>query len=349
MSKPLLNSTRKLFSTSLPLFLNGTKEPLFNNRYNFISIKRGESDIDLNRLTLQCNCFLDELDKKSGFSVERLNLLQHQEKYEKDESVITSQIPFYNKHLLLLTPPNSYNYWNSRIESDSNWPYSSIGHLKQKLLKSGVLGKGLLINAISMENYDNIPSIDFKEYANFLSIPEMKLYSINVSQLDSFDNFLIKQYKKIGQATDIDSKVYNPFIIEKKEVIGNKDNTLDNPDIQFKVGHFNLNKGLILVCGHKKRDSRCGYIAPYIIDELKRSDLNNYHIGVISHIGGHKYAGNLIIYKFNNFSITKNSNPNIDGIWLKQVYPQFIKTIIDNIEQNNIIKELYRGLYTSYK
>lgn len=67
---------------------------------------------------------------------------------------------------------------------------------------------------------------------------------------------------------------------------------------------------LVLLCSQKTRDARCGQSAPLIRRELERHlrplglyrDLNDERPGgvgiyFISHVGGHKYSANVIIYR----------------------------------------------------
>ncbi|OZJ02142.1 hypothetical protein BZG36_05229, partial [Bifiguratus adelaidae] len=63
-------------------------------------------------------------------------------------------------------------------------------------------------------------------------------------------------------------------------------------------------RSVILICSHKRRDKRCGVAAPLLRDGFERSlrhrDVPEGDDGVavemVSHLGGHKYAGNTIIY-----------------------------------------------------
>lgn len=57
----------------------------------------------------------------------------------------------------------------------------------------------------------------------------------------------------------------------------------------------------IFVCAHGSRDKRCGVCGPPLIEKLKdeiklRGLSDRIFVSPCSHIGGHKYAGNLIIY-----------------------------------------------------
>lgn len=67
---------------------------------------------------------------------------------------------------------------------------------------------------------------------------------------------------------------------------------------------------LVLLCSHKTRDARCGQSAPIIKKELERHlrplgllrDLHDDRPGgvgiyFVSHVGGHKFAANMLVYR----------------------------------------------------
>jgi len=64
-------------------------------------------------------------------------------------------------------------------------------------------------------------------------------------------------------------------------------------------------------------------------------------VGLISHIGGHKWAGNVIVYIPPSFS----SNPLAGkGIWYGRVGPEHVEGIVGKtILDGKVIKELFRG------
>lgn len=69
----------------------------------------------------------------------------------------------------------------------------------------------------------------------------------------------------------------------------------------------------IFVCGHGSRDKRCGVCGPVLVSKLKeeiklRRLKDQIYVHPCSHIGGHKYAGNLIIY-------SPDSDGRIMGHW----------------------------------
>ncbi|KAL3619105.1 hypothetical protein CASFOL_036675 [Castilleja foliolosa] len=65
-----------------------------------------------------------------------------------------------------------------------------------------------------------------------------------------------------------------------------------------------LTGSYVFVCAHNNRDRRCGVCGPILIEKFKEligsKDLQNQIlVAACSHIGGHKYAGNVIIFSAN--------------------------------------------------
>ena len=65
-------------------------------------------------------------------------------------------------------------------------------------------------------------------------------------------------------------------------------------------------KQLILICGHHNRDVRCGLAAPGILRKmeaiLKQKDLSEQVVVTrSSHLGGHKFAGVVVVYPSGNW------------------------------------------------
>ena len=89
---------------------------------------------------------------------------------------------------------------------------------------------------------------------------------------------------------------------------------------------------LILLCSHRTRDSRCSISAPLLRREFERhlrplglhrdlhDDTRPGGVGIyfISHVGGHKYAANVIVYR-------KNQG---QAIWLARIRPEDCEGVI---------------------
>ncbi|XVF57992.1 hypothetical protein PTKIN_Ptkin07bG0026700 [Pterospermum kingtungense] len=98
----------------------------------------------------------------------------------------------------------------------------------------------------------------------------------------------------------------------------------------------------VFVCAHANRDKRCGVCGPVLIEKLNEEiELGGLQdqvfVNACSHIGGHKYAGNLIIY-------SPDSEGNIMGHWYGYVTPDDIPAMLDqHIAKGEIIEHLWRG------
>lgn len=139
---------------------------------------------------------------------------------------------------------------------------------------------------------------------------------------------------------------------------------LRKPELQRQFsGVRDVEEILILVCGHGGRDDRCGQMAPILMAEfeekLQRQNIailkgvpsaetnNSFNsmpsarIASISHIGGHKFAGNVIVYIPPSFS----NNPLAGkGIWYGRVGPEHVEGIVANtILEGKVIKDQFRG------
>lgn len=120
---------------------------------------------------------------------------------------------------------------------------------------------------------------------------------------------------------------------------------------------------VILICGHGGRDMRCGVMAPVLESEFDRvftargfstsvsddktvDSTEHVHIGLISHVGGHKYAGNVIIYVPPGMKMRDGaSNPLAGkGIWYGRVEPRHIEGIVEEtIFGGRVVTDHFRG------
>ncbi|KAL4653347.1 hypothetical protein ACB092_01G296500 [Castanea dentata] len=98
----------------------------------------------------------------------------------------------------------------------------------------------------------------------------------------------------------------------------------------------------VFVCAHGSRDRRCGVCGPVLIEKLKeeiqsRGLKNQVFVNACSHIGGHKYAGNVIIY-------SPAPDGKITGHWYGYVTPDDVPALlVQHIEKGEIITHLWRG------
>ncbi|MQM17949.1 hypothetical protein Taro_050930 [Colocasia esculenta] len=97
----------------------------------------------------------------------------------------------------------------------------------------------------------------------------------------------------------------------------------------------------VFVCSHGSRDKRCGVCGPTLIKRFKeeieeRCLQGQVTVSACSHIGGHKYAGNVIIFR-----------PTVDGVtghWYGYVSPDDVPLLLDqHIGKGEVVTHLWRG------
>ncbi|CAN0904190.1 Altered inheritance of mitochondria protein 32 [Linum grandiflorum] len=98
----------------------------------------------------------------------------------------------------------------------------------------------------------------------------------------------------------------------------------------------------IFVCAHGSRDKRCGVCGPVLMEKLNegidsRGLKDQVVVSACSHIGGHKYAGNVIAYRL-------DSDGKVTGHWFGYVTPEDVPEILDqHIGKGEVIERLWRG------
>lgn len=152
-------------------------------------------------------------------------------------------------------------------------------------------------------------------------------------------------------------KSYDTFSPEQRELL------LRQPEGQRDFPQArDVKEILVLICGHGGRDERCGTLGPLLRDEfeekLERQNIKvmkeapdhieeqqagipTARVGTISHIGGHKWAGNVIIYIPPSFTDHPLAGK---GIWYGRVGPEHVEGIISQtIIDGKVTKDLFRG------
>ncbi|XP_078431933.1 sucrase/ferredoxin-like family protein [Wolffia australiana] len=101
-----------------------------------------------------------------------------------------------------------------------------------------------------------------------------------------------------------------------------------------------LRGSYVFVCSHGSRDKRCGVCGPELIkrfrEEIKERGLQ-VSVSGCSHIGGHKYAGNVIIF-------SKGDDGAVTGHWYGYVSPDDVTILLDqHIGRGKVVSRLWRG------
>eukprot|EP00250_Pteridium_aquilinum_P019010 c24251_g3_i1 orf=419-1102(+) len=130
---------------------------------------------------------------------------------------------------------------------------------------------------------------------------------------------------------------------------------LDSSDVEGFVEEFLIQEGdwplrrveklngfHIFVCAHGSRDMRCGVCGPALVDRFEKEVSSRGLDGFVfirscSHVGGHKYAGNIIIYG-------RDASGEIAGHWYGYVTLNDVAVLLDeHIGKGLVVHKLWRG------
>lgn len=137
-----------------------------------------------------------------------------------------------------------------------------------------------------------------------------------------------------------------PILIDSRDF--NKELPKEIPEFPHIVIEPDVYRSYIFLCSHKTRDKRCGVTAPIMKKELEvhlRDDglIRDYgdntpggvKVAYLNHVGGHKYAANVIIYLKSGKAIwlarcnPKNAGPIVQECILRdgKVWPDKVRLV----------------------
>lgn len=111
-----------------------------------------------------------------------------------------------------------------------------------------------------------------------------------------------------------------------------------------KTASEHLTASYVFVCSHSAKDRRCGFCGPILIErfeqEIEKAGLvGQVVVRACSHIGGHKYAGNVIIFR-----PSEGEGKQAHGHWFGYVTPDDVPVLLEeHIGKGEIIERLWRG------
>ncbi|KAI8533613.1 hypothetical protein RHMOL_Rhmol10G0023200 [Rhododendron molle] len=207
--------------------------------------------------------------------------------------------PPFDRHVFLCY--GSYDSWPSRVESSDSDPLPKLlsGALKTRKNEIGVKTR--------LTVCEGREGTEFSD-GDVLIFPEMIKYrGLKDSDVDSFVEDVIVSGK--------------PWASGVPEVLAGSH---------------------VFVCAHANRDKRCGVCGPVLIEKFQeeietRGLKDQVFVSACSHIGGHKYAGNIIIF-------SPDAEGKIAGHWYGYVTPDDVPEMLDqHIGKGEIIDRLWRG------
>ncbi|XP_057464529.1 altered inheritance of mitochondria protein 32-like [Actinidia eriantha] len=212
---------------------------------------------------------------------------------------LAGTVESYGRHVFLCY--KSYESWPSRVEDSESEPVPKLLSAALKVRKNDINVKTRLTICEGREG------TEFSD-GDVLIFPEMIKYRcLKDSVVDGFVEDVLVNGK--------------PWASGVQEV---------------------LSGSHVFVCAHASRDRRCGVCGPALIEKFKeeielRGLKDQVSVSACSHVGGHKYAGNLIIF-------SADQEGNIAGHWYGYVTPDDVAELLEqHIGKGEIIQHLWRG------
>ncbi|KAG5356457.1 Altered inheritance of mitochondria protein 32 [Yarrowia sp. C11] len=120
----------------------------------------------------------------------------------------------------------------------------------------------------------------------------------------------------------------------KSELLG----ALENIQKQPKEMTKNTKRAYVLLCSHKTVDKRCAITSKILKKEfdaqLREKEIHDVEVAFVSHVGGHKFAANALIYLSTG-----------ESVWLARVGPEHVCAIIEEvILKGKVFPELVRSV-----
>ncbi|KAB2011643.1 hypothetical protein ERO13_D09G029400v2 [Gossypium hirsutum] len=230
----------------------------------------------------------------------------------------------------------------SNLSAVSSEDAGKFGFTRDEMYSSNLAG--------TVNPYDRHLFLRHKSYNDWASrVEEDGLPNLLSSALKSRKNDIpVKTLLTVieGAESDGDVLVFPEMIKYKgltdSDVEGFVEDVLVNGKPWASGVQETLTGSYIFVCAHGNRDKRCGVCGPALIQKLNeeielRGQKDQMFVSACCHIGGHKYAGNLIIFSL-------DSEGKITGNWYGYVTPEDVPELLDQqIAKGEIIQHLWRG------
>ncbi|KAF1990192.1 sucrose cleavage family protein [Aulographum hederae CBS 113979] len=257
------------------------------------------------------------------------------------ERPLNGTMAAYAEQVLLCTGKDD---WSSKIEEDEDAVFAR--ELKGLLGRDGKLSNpyhNVLVTNCSFPSLGQ----DIRTEITALVLPSFRSVSFIPSSKDGAEVFL--------KAFILPTKLHDAHNVLSEE---QRQKLLRVPELQSEFAtSTEIKDVVVLICGHGGRDDRCGIMGPLLRNEFEEkleavgfesgaesarsTGTRSARVGLISHIGGHKYAGNVIIY----IPASMKGHPLAGkGVWYGRVGPEHVEGLVkETIMEGKVVKDMFRG------
>ncbi|KXJ93267.1 Sucraseferredoxin-like protein [Microdochium bolleyi] len=279
------------------------------------------------------------------------------------EGKLNGLISNYAQHVLVCTGKDD---WTSRIEED-NGGDNLAADLRELIGRGGVFSDPFhnvsVLNSSFPSSISRRPEVQTTSaflFPSFKHVPFLPRVSFDSVQA------LVKGYllpEKLHPMHDGLSPIHRDRLLRKDAYRHMLHGVRDVTDV------------VVLICGHGGRDMRCGVMGPVLRAEFERQlpragvDVvrgpvtdesvlapplpgvvdeppRTARVGLISHIGGHKFAGNVIVYIPPSWKNTAGSPHPLagHGVWYGRIEPKHVEGVVnETIIKGTVVADHFRG------
>lgn len=224
----------------------------------------------------------------------------------------------YKRHFLICSGVPS-SKWPNEVDKDSS------GYIARfdKLLDRAKFDYDFKVTVTELPTVidGSAVSIDSVGRADVMLFPDCLLFSaLSLNDCPAV-------FSSLKQAGGEVEQRLKGLVQQHQQGVRDKRGELLVPKFDIPSTVTSLNATYFLICTHKLRDKRCSVTGAILMEELAaqasaaKIDTNSLVCLSTSHIGGHKFAANLIVYP--------------DGEWLGRVSPCNVSAILDVFIRNN--------------
>ncbi|KAG5354545.1 Altered inheritance of mitochondria protein 32 [Yarrowia sp. B02] len=240
---------------------------------------------------------------------------------------------FHLRHLLISTGDRK---WPKAIEKDQGSLAFEIAEKRHEFpLRSKMAKGGILVSNTTLPSVEGHEEGNGEKSGSGSAESAKSSESVSNGSTESSDSSITTSSAYLFPDNLVIKNIPHNQTEEFLETLLEENDEIRAIKLKEKFGAVDNSSDLWLVCGHSERDVRCGDIGPLILAEMDEIKPEGTQTGLISHIGGHAFAGNVLLF----------SGKTGQSAWFGRVRPEHIQGLVKEWKDGRIVKELYRGTF----